>query len=75
MGAAYTIFGRTVQPHILALATIVGTVGGATYKMMGSSGSETSTKAVGETPSKAQDSGDLDVEKLLDNYLSQSEKQ
>ncbi|CEP63731.1 Mco10p LALA0_S09e01244g [Lachancea lanzarotensis] len=76
MGAAYTILGRTVQPHVLALATIVGTVGGATYKLAGPS--KTPETALNPSPANAssgsQESGDLDIEKLLDNYLQQADK-
>ncbi|SCU88562.1 LAFA_0E13410g1_1 [Lachancea sp. 'fantastica'] len=76
MGAAYTILGRTVQPHVLALATILGTVGGATYKLSGSS--KTPETASNSSPaiasSGSQESGEMDIEKLLDNYLQQADK-
>lgn len=70
MGSAYTIFGKTVQPHVLAIATIAATVGGTVFSMSGS-GAEEKPKAA---PTSAQDSGDLDIEKVLDNYLQKSEK-
>ncbi|SCV05610.1 LANO_0H11276g1_1 [Lachancea nothofagi CBS 11611] len=73
MGAAYTIFGKTVQPHVLALATIVGTVGGAAYKMSGGSEAKETTPAP-QALTVSQDSADLDVEKMLDSYLKETEK-
>ncbi|SCV03470.1 LAME_0H10682g1_1 [Lachancea meyersii CBS 8951] len=77
MGAAYTILGRTVQPHVLALATIIGTVGGVTYKM-GSAPSKPETAPSKtsslDTSSASQQSGEMDIEKLLDNYLQQADK-
>ncbi|KAM3160600.1 hypothetical protein ACU8KH_04736 [Lachancea thermotolerans] len=71
MGSAYTIFGRTIQPHVLAIATIASTVGVAAYSMSGSKAEAAPQPASAKS---TQESGDLDVEKLIDNYLKQSEK-
>ncbi|SCW02737.1 LAFE_0F13168g1_1 [Lachancea fermentati] len=72
MGAAYKILGMNVKPHVLAIATIGATIGGAAFAM---SGSKTENEAQKPVKKEAASKGeDLDVEKLLDQFLKEETK-
>ncbi|QEU62710.1 hypothetical protein KDRO_F06410 [Kluyveromyces lactis] len=75
MGAAYKIFGTTVQPHILAIATLGSVFGGAAYAMSGSKDAEKAKPAVATPAAPAAGGSDeFDVEKLLGDFLKEESK-
>lgn len=74
MGHAYKILGKTVQPHILALATIATTVGAATFAMGGSKAENETKKSDSPVAPAASSGEELDVEKLLDDFLKEEKK-
>ena len=81
MGAAYKIFGRTVQPHVLVISTFVATAAVTSYFTMKPK-SKDETKEVphlnqqnGEKPSTANADGkDDDVMKSIEGFLNDLEK-
>lgn len=77
MGQAYKIFGMAVKPHYLAIATLLGTFGGAAYFTGGGSSIDNSNKiAIDEKVNQTDVSSEnIDVEKLLDNLLKDSNEE
>lgn len=77
MGAAYTIFGKTVQPHVLALLTLGATVGGAAYATAGSkteAQSKDSVEVKTAPAASTSNDDDVDIEKLLGEFLKEESK-
>ncbi|GAV51671.1 hypothetical protein ZYGR_0AF01420 [Zygosaccharomyces rouxii] len=65
MGSAYTIFGKQVQPHILALFTL-GSVAG-----IGVLAGRGGKKDEGPAPANGSANDDINVEKLIDDFVQQ----
>ncbi|GAV46646.1 hypothetical protein ZYGR_0A02390 [Zygosaccharomyces rouxii] len=65
MGSAYTIFGKQVQPHILALLTL-GSVAG-----IGAFASSGGKKEQPSTPANANGNDDINVEKIINDFVQQ----
>lgn len=66
MSPAYKIMGMSVQPHVLAIGTLMAT-GAGVYFGLGSNEGEKNSEA--KEPVKQEESGDVDVEKLLGQFL------
>lgn len=69
MGAAYTIFGKQVQPHILSLLTL-GSVAGIVAWPRSSSAEKAPVPAA---PAASQDD-DFDLEKLISDFTKEETK-
>ncbi|AQZ15983.1 YOR020W-A [Zygosaccharomyces parabailii] len=63
MGNAYTIFGKQVQPHFLAILTL-GTAAG--LGVWASAGKKEEAK----TPAASKDNEEINVEKMIDDFIS-----
>lgn len=74
MGAAYTIFGKTVQPHVLALATLTTVIGGTVLATSGSKAKDTAGATPAAPAVQADNAEDFDVEKLLGDFLKEETK-
>lgn len=71
MSPAYKILGMSVQPHVLAIGTLLAT-GAGVY--LGTGKNEDQNKAESKEPVKPEES-EVDVEKLLNQFLeSDTEK-
>ncbi|GME75144.1 unnamed protein product [Ambrosiozyma monospora] len=70
MSGAYTIFGAKVQPHVLSIATLLTVIGGITIPKY----INPATPAATPAPAAAAPSEDLDVEKLLNDFLAEEKK-
>ncbi|GME69248.1 hypothetical protein B5S28_g1678 [[Candida] boidinii] len=66
MGAAYNIFGKSVQPHWLAIGTIASVVGGIVGPKLFAAPADAAAPAATAAPveSKPAD-GEFDVEKSI----------
>ncbi|GMM29298.1 hypothetical protein DAMA08_020140 [Martiniozyma asiatica (nom. inval.)] len=72
MGAAYTILGKAVPSHYLAIGTLASVVGGVKLNsFLGAS--EKPAAAPAAAPAAPKD--ELDVEKAISDFLSSSEKE
>ncbi|CDO94610.1 unnamed protein product [Kluyveromyces dobzhanskii CBS 2104] len=71
MGSAYKILGKTVQPHVLAIATLVSVFGASAYAM---SGPKQAKPAATPAAPAAGGADELDVEKLLGDFLKEESK-
>lgn len=69
-GQAYKIFGMAVKPQYLAIATLLGTFGGAAYFTSGGNAKE----GVEIKPDAQEDdsNNNIDVEKLLNEFIKDS---
>lgn len=65
MGSAYTIFGKQVQPHILALFTL-GSIAG-----IGVLASRGDKKDQAHTPANGSTSDDINVEQAISDFVQQ----
>ena len=75
MGAAYKIFGKNVQPHVLAITTLATVIGGTAFALSGPKKAENPIATA--TPAAAtagSNSDDIDVEKLLGDLLKEESK-
>ncbi|EGV66037.1 hypothetical protein CANTEDRAFT_112898, partial [Yamadazyma tenuis ATCC 10573] len=70
MGAAYTIFGKQVPSHILAILTLGSVAGVVAYPRSKSEATPTPTPAPAVTVASKED--DFDLEKFI-NDLSKEE--
>lgn len=68
MGNAYKILGKTIQPHILAISTLIAVSGTTVFLTSGSKVDipTTDTKASENTSTKEDN---IDIENLLKEYL------
>ncbi|ODV95746.1 hypothetical protein PACTADRAFT_15947 [Pachysolen tannophilus NRRL Y-2460] len=64
MTVAYQIFGKTVQPHVLAIATLATVIGGITVPKFIPSSAPTSAPAETKAPQAAANE-EIDVEKAI----------
>lgn len=81
MGAAYKIFGKTVQPHVLAISTFIATAAVTSYFTMKPKSKDETKKASNlnqqndEKNSTADANGkDDDVMKSIEGFLNDLEK-
>lgn len=65
MGSAYTIFGKQVQPHVLAVLTL-GTAAG--LGVFTGSGSK---KSQAPTPTSGSGNDDVNVDQLINDFIKQ----
>ncbi|AET40331.1 Mco10p Ecym_5594 [Eremothecium cymbalariae DBVPG len=73
MGQAYMIFGRVMQPHVLALATIGSVAAGVTYASMGTKRVEPQQQAA-LLPLKQEREEEFDLEKLISDFIKEEGK-
>ncbi|SMN17852.1 similar to Saccharomyces cerevisiae YOR020W-A Putative protein of unknown function [Maudiozyma saulgeensis] len=79
MGAAYRIFGKTFQPHQLAIATLL-TVGIVGFTMTRKGGKSTIDPNIqlqpqrGVSGSQKSDNDDINVEKLLTELIEENDE-
>ncbi|QLQ78376.1 hypothetical protein HG537_0A06230 [Torulaspora globosa] len=66
MSPAYKIFGVSVKPHLLAIGTLAAT-GAGVYLGLGSNGQQEKAPVASDS---ATDSEDLNVEKMLKEFLA-----
>lgn len=73
MTGGYRIFGKTVQSHTLAIATLVTLAGSATLFSMRSSAKDAKTNppAISE---KNEINGDIDIESLLNEFIKDDDQ-
>lgn len=71
MGAAYNILGKMVPSHYLAIGTLATVVGGVQLNSL-LSGAE--APAAAPVAPAATSSGELDVEKAINEFLASSEE-
>lgn len=76
MAHAYKILGKSVQPHVLAIATLLGTFGLATYFTSGTSATSapkkdtTSLKSANTVTGEKKDAGEeINFEKLFKDFI------
>lgn len=69
--SAYIIFGKKVPSYVLSLGTLT-TLGFATTYFMNKGGKEETVKQ--QMPDDKSSSDDLDVEKLINNFLKDNDK-
>lgn len=75
MGAAYTILGKNVPSHYLAIGTLTAVIGGVKLNsLLGGSGDAEATPAPAAAAPAAAASGELDVEKAINDFLASSDK-
>ncbi|AJU08609.1 BAH_G0048560.mRNA.1.CDS.1 [Saccharomyces cerevisiae] len=81
MGAAYKVFGKTVQPHVLAISTFIATAAVASYfttkpktKTEGKNSSALSQQKSGESSNSDAMGKDDDVVKNIEGFLNDLEK-
>ncbi|CAI4063896.1 hypothetical protein N7582_002528 [Saccharomyces uvarum] len=81
MGAAYKIFGKTVQPHVLAISTFIATAAVTSYFTMKPKSKDETKKSSNlnqqndEKNSTADANGkDDDVMKSIEGFLNDLEK-
>lgn len=65
---AYKIFGRSVQPHTLAIVTILGCAAGAALLKLNINSKNPSGSSKEEKPKKEND---VNTEKFIDEFLKQ----
>lgn len=74
MAHAYRILGKSVQPHVLAIATLLGTFGLGTYFTTGTSAPKQDTtplKSVNTTTDESKNAGeDINFEKLFKDFIN-----
>ncbi|KAF8003343.1 hypothetical protein HF325_002588 [Metschnikowia pulcherrima] len=68
MGAAYTIFGKQVQPHILSLLTLGSVAGIVAWPR-----SVSAEKPAAPAPAAAQDD-EFDLEKIISDFTKEETK-
>lgn len=74
MSPAYKIFGVSVKPHILAIGTLAATGAGVYFGLGKNEGKDNSAGNASASVQK-DESSDIDVEKLLGQFLeSDTEK-
>ncbi|GME67920.1 unnamed protein product [[Candida] boidinii] len=64
MGAAYNIFGKSVQPHWLAIGTIASVVGGIVGPKLFAAPADATATTAAPVETKPAD-GEFDVEKSI----------
>ncbi|OWB49871.1 hypothetical protein B5S33_g1595 [[Candida] boidinii] len=69
MGAAYNIFGKSVQPHWLAIGTIASVVGGIVGPKLFAAPADATAATAAPVESKPAD-GEIDVEKSIKYVLN-----
>lgn len=69
MGSAYTIFGKQVQPHILALFTLGSIAGIGVLASRGDKKDQAHTPANGPANGSAND--DINVEQAISDFIQQ----
>ncbi|CAI4064537.1 hypothetical protein SUVZ_08G0670 [Saccharomyces uvarum] len=81
MGAAYKIFGKTVQPHVLAISTFIATAAVTSYFTMKPKSKVETNKAPhlnqqndGKNSTADADGKDDDVMKSIEGFLNDLEK-
>ncbi|QHS76138.1 Mco10p SPAR_O01660 [Saccharomyces paradoxus] len=81
MGAAYKVFGKTVQPHVLAISTFVATAAVTSYFTMKpktkneyKSSSPLDQPKNGENSNSNAEGKDDDVIKSIEGFLNDLEK-
>ncbi|ODV58309.1 ATP19 family protein ASCRUDRAFT_78005 [Ascoidea rubescens DSM 1968] len=75
MVSYYTVLGKKVPSHILAIATIVATVGGiALPKYIPSSKSESPKVVPPPVETSASKDEEFDFEKLIGDFLKEEQK-
>lgn len=68
----YRLFGKAVQPHTLAIATILGVAAGVTLLRMGPKNNKRPEITETKLPTKdAKD--DVNVEKFLEDFLKDND--
>lgn len=73
MGAVYNILGKNVPSHYLAIGTLAGVVGGIQLNSFLGSQQPAAPATPAATPAAA--SGELDVEKAINDFLASNDKQ
>lgn len=72
MGAAYNILGKQVAPHWLAIGTLATVVGGVQLNSFLGSSKSVPEPAANSAPAAA--SGELDVEKAINDFLASNDE-
>ncbi|CCF57574.1 hypothetical protein KAFR_0C05830 [Kazachstania africana CBS 2517] len=75
MAGAYTIFGRTVQSHTLAIATLTTAGAVAYYLSRNSSNSKKGNNQVPMTSGSTDRKDEIDVEKVINNFLKDQDNE
>lgn len=69
---AYRLFGKTVQPHTLAIATILGVAAGVTLLRMGPKDNKRPESIQTKLPT-ADAKDDVNVEKFIEDFLKDND--
>lgn len=73
MGANYTILGRSIPPHFLAIGTILTVVGGITIPKAFSSPVAAKASTTGAAPTEKPQQDEFDVVKAIDTFVNSNE--
>ncbi|KAH3899451.1 ATP19 family protein SCDLUD_004894 [Saccharomycodes ludwigii] len=76
MVASYTILGKSIPSHFLALGTFGAVIGGTLFAKSGSSAPAPvpTKKEQPATTAKSSNNEEFDVEKLIDSFLKEEDK-